>query len=58
MKRQIFWPVFFTVFLRLQFSEAIAVIFWQSASYVVFFFEATNFHKDSDFCRLSPLGIN
>ena len=26
--------VFFTVFLRLQIYEAIAAIFWQSASYV------------------------
>ena len=34
MKRRIFWSVFFTVFL-LQVYEAIAAIFWQSASYVL-----------------------
>ena len=36
MKRRIFWSVFFTVFVRLQIYEAIAAIFWQSASYVIF----------------------
>ena len=38
MKRRIFWSVFFIVSLRLQIYEAIAAIFWQSASYVFFFF--------------------
>ena len=36
MKRRIFWSVFFTGFFRLQIYEAIAAIFWQSASYVVY----------------------
>ena len=34
MKRRIFVSVFFAVFLGLQIYEAIAAIFWQSASYV------------------------
>ena len=35
MKRRIFWSVFFSVFSRLQTYEAIAAVFWQSASYVI-----------------------
>ena len=34
MKSRIFWFVFCTVFLRVQIYEAIAAIFWRSASYV------------------------
>ena len=34
MKRRFFWSVFFTVFLKLHIYNAIAPIFWQSASYV------------------------
>ena len=33
-KTEFFWSVCFTVFFRLQIYEAIAAIFWQSASYV------------------------
>ena len=36
MKRGIFLVCFFTVFLSLQIYAAIAAIFWQSASYVIF----------------------
>ena len=35
MKRRIFWSVF-TIFLSLQIYDAIAAIFWKSASYVCF----------------------
>ena len=43
MKRRIFLFFVFTVFLRLQIYEAIAAIFWQSASYVaMFYFSFTN----------------
>ena len=34
MKRQFFWSVFFYVFVRRQIYDAIAAIFWQSASNV------------------------
>ena len=33
-KDKFFWSVIFSVFFRLQIYEAIAAIFWQSASYV------------------------
>ena len=35
-EKTIFLICFFTVFFRMQIYEAIAAIFWQSASYVVF----------------------
>ena len=36
MKRRIFLVFFFTVFFRLQIYEAIAAVFWQSASYALY----------------------
>ena len=39
MKRRVFWSVFFTVFFRLPIYESIAAIFWQSASYVLGFWQ-------------------
>ena len=51
MKRRFFWSVF-TVFFRLQIYEAIAAIFWQSASYVQFFMSLTRGNSIlTGFCR-------
>ena len=50
-EKNFFWSVFPSAFLRLQIYEAVAVIFWQSASYVFIFWLSLRVDKFNIFCQ-------